>query len=154
MSYQPNLPVIRDGILYLKAAGSSVLHAVRLDNLTVAWRRTAPVGSVLSGIDNERIYLSGDEFRAYDLQTKKLVWNIPAGQDWPHPLFTRHRAYQLTSHGLVELDSASGEVVRVFRGADSDSAGGRIFALPKMLITISNHAITAYPLPGSTAQGR
>ena len=62
------------------------------------------------------------------------------------PLMTEHRYYQFTPRGIYEVDKSNGQVVHLFRGADRDSGGGAILTTPELLITISPHAITAYPL--------
>ncbi len=147
-TYNPSLPLESNGLLMVKGMQSPRLTALNLDAPAVAWKRSVPVNAMLAGIDNERIYLAGEEVLAFDRKTQELAWanRLPAGTTWIRPLVTQTRYYQFTPRGVYELDKQTGNVLRLFRGADLDSAGGAILATPKLLITVSNHAITAYRL--------
>jgi hypothetical protein len=70
------------------------------------------------------------------------------------PAVTRSRLYQFSPRGIFEVDKSSGDVVRTFRGADLGSLGGSLFVTPKMLVTVSNVAVTAYALDRDLATAR
>jgi len=75
---------------------------------------------------------------------------LPRSADWSVPLVTKNRLYQFTARGVCEVDKQTGQIMRIFRGADLDSLGGSVFLTPKALITVSNLGITAYPLTGNS----
>ena len=53
--------------------------------------------------------------------------------------------WQLTSRGIYEIDPASGDVRRIFRGKDLGAAGGDLYLTDRWLLAISNRTISAYP---------
>jgi outer membrane protein assembly factor BamB len=150
--FGPNGPHLGGGELYIKGMKSSRLVALRPDGSVVDWKRSVPDNSMMAGSDDQRIYLAGEESLAYSLKTRELLWanSLPAGTSGIQPLLTQNRYYQFTPRGIYELDKTTGDVMRLIRGADRDCQGGAILATPKLLITISDRAITAYPLKEST----
>ena len=52
------------------------------------------------------------------------------------------------------INNADGKVMRVFRGADLESLGGNLIVTSKALLTISNLAVTAYPLNSETTKAK
>jgi outer membrane protein assembly factor BamB len=141
-------PLMMNGALYFKGMRSRRLYAVDPAGPKVLWSRPVAMNAVLSGVDRERIYLGGPEISAYDLKTQQLLWSkhVPEGTSWIHPLMTEDRIFQFTPRGIYEIDKQSGDIVRLFRGADMDSLGGNLLLTPKALVAISNLAITAYPI--------
>jgi hypothetical protein len=61
-------------------------------------------------------------------------------------LITADRIYQFTSRGIFVFDKATMKQVQIFRGSDRESKGGYMLLTPKALLTVSNVAITAYPI--------
>jgi outer membrane protein assembly factor BamB len=110
---------------------------------------------MLVGVDDEKLYLSGEEVLAIDLATQKLKWasRLPSGTGWVQPLVTGDRFYQFTSRGIFELDKNNGDTVRLFRGSDLDSSGGVLLATPARVLTVSNLALTAYALGDAAGRG-
>jgi outer membrane protein assembly factor BamB len=147
-AFGPSGPVVAGGELLIKGMQSPRLLAVRPDGSALRWKRSVPQNAMVAGIDDQQIYLACDELLAFDLKTQKLVWanKLPVKSSSIVPLVTEHRYYQFTPRGLYEIDKATGDVVRLFRGADRDCGGGAILTTPNLMITISNRAITAYPL--------
>ncbi len=147
-TFNPSPPLESGGLLLAKGMQSPRLSALTLDVPAVAWKRAVPANALLAGVDKQRIYLAGEEVLAFDRKTQELAWSnrLPGGTTWIRPWITRNRYYQFTPRGVYELDKQTGNVLRLFRGADLDSSGGAILATPKLLITVSNHAITAYRL--------
>jgi hypothetical protein len=97
--------------------------------------------------------MGGEELAAYNLQTQELAWStkLPQSAAWSTPLATENRLFQFTSRGICEVDKATGALVRVFRGIDLDSFGGALLITPQSVVTVSNLAITAYPLMAPSA---
>ena len=141
-------PLMMNGVLYFKGMRSRRLYAVDPTGPKVLWSRPVSMNSVLCGVDRERIFMGGPEISAYDAKTQQLLWSklVPEGTSWIHPLMTDDRIFQFTPRGIYEIDKQSGDIVRLFRGADMDSLGGNLLLTPKALVAISNLAITAYPL--------
>ncbi len=143
-------PLVAGGLLFAKGMRSPRMIALDLGGPTPGWRRPIDVTAVLVGADDEFLYTGGEELAAYDLQTQELVWStqLPISAGWSVPVLTKTRIYQFTSRGVYQVDKRTGQVVRLFRGADLDALGGSLFVTPTALVTVSNVAVTAYPLDG------
>ncbi len=144
-------PLLVDNVLYIKGMRSSRLYAIDVTSPKLLWSRPISSTAVLAGVDQERMYLAGEELAAIDLKTRKLLWSTraPIATSWVHPLLTRGRLYQFTPRGIFEVDTATGDVKQRFRGADMESLGGVLLVSPKGLISVSNLAITAYAIDGA-----
>jgi hypothetical protein len=134
------------GLIFAKGMRSPRLLGLAADGPKVVWNRPVAPSAVLLAADDARIYLGGEELTAYSLKTQELDWatRLPRAVDWSVPLVTKNRLYQFTSRGVCEVDKATGNIVRIFRGDDLDSLGGALFATPDKLVTVSNVGITAY----------
>jgi outer membrane protein assembly factor BamB len=141
-------PLFAGGTLFVKGMSSPRLYAIDVASPRLQWKRPVAQSALVIGADDERLYLGGEEITAINLRTRQLDWStrLPWGTSWTRPLMTDHRLYQFTPRGIYELDKATGDVVRLFRGADLDSAGGVLLATPQTLIALSNSAITAYEI--------
>ena len=136
------------GTLYVKGMRSDRIYALDIGGPKVLWKRPVSESALMIGLDDERLYLSGEEVLAIDLKTRQLKWaaNLPTATGWIGPLVTAHRVYQFTSRGIYELDKSNGDTLRIFRGGDLDSLGGVLIAQPGRLISVSNLAVTSYLL--------
>jgi outer membrane protein assembly factor BamB len=146
-------PLVVENKIYFKGMQSPRLYCVDLAGPALVWKREVSKKSLLIGIDHDRIYLGGEEIMAIDLKTRKLTWStpVPMATGWIRPVMTEHRVYQFTSRGVYELDKATGDQVRLFRGADLESLGGTMLVTPGALLTVSNLAVTAYRVDGAAA---
>ncbi len=140
-------PIRAAGLMFAKGMRSSRLLGVQTEGPGLAWKRPVSKTAVILAADDERIYMGGEELTAYSIKTQELLWatQLPRSASWSTPVLTRTRLYQFTSRGICEVDKQTGEVLRIFRGADLDSLGGALLVTPQALITVSNLAITAYP---------
>jgi outer membrane protein assembly factor BamB len=130
---------------------SDRLYAIDPDRMKVLWERPIAKASRLLGADDRALYLGGAELGAIDLKTRSLLWatRLPGDSMDCRVLVRPDGLWQLTPRGIYEIDPASGEVRRIFRGKDLGSAGGDLVLTDRWLLSISNKAITAYPRRGA-----
>jgi hypothetical protein len=135
-----------DGLLYLKEAGSSELVAVDPTGPSIVWKRPVEKAAQLVGIDQDAVYTLDTELASIDRQTRKLRWAIrlPIYSGGLSALVGPDSLLVLTSRGLFELDRSSGDVQRIFRGADLASAGGRLHLIGRQLVAVTRMSITSY----------
>ncbi len=88
-----------------------------------------------------------------DLKTRALLWatRLPGGSMESRVLVRPEGVWQLTPRGIYEVDPASGDVRRIFRGKDPGSAGGDLLLTDRWLLAVSNRSIAAYPRRSSGA---
>lgn len=143
----------RDGLLYLKEAASRELVAVDPSGPSVVWRRPVEQAAQLVAVDQDNVYVLDTELLAIDRQTHALRWGIrlPIGAGGLSALVGPDSVLVLTNRGLFELERDSGDVRRIFRGADLKSAGGRLCLIGQQLIAITNISITSYGEAATTA---
>lgn len=143
-----NTPLFADGVLYVKGMRSSRLVAIEVSGPRLRWQRPVPKSSVLVAIDGDHLLMGGEEISRIRLSDQKLEWatRIPVGTPQARPIVTRNQVLQFTPRGIFVLDKKTGDRVALVRGGDLDSLGGALFPLPNALVTVSNLAITAYPL--------
>jgi outer membrane protein assembly factor BamB len=133
--------------LLVKGVQSGRLFAVDPNRMKVLWDRVIAKSSRLLGADDRSLFLGGPELSALDLATRKLLWatRLPGGSMEARVLVRPDGLWQLTSRGVFELDPKSGEVRRIFRGQDLGAVGGDLILTDRMLLTVSNRSISAYP---------
>jgi outer membrane protein assembly factor BamB len=152
-------PPLATGEAFLvKGMQSDRLYAVDPSKMKVLWERPITKSSRLLGVDDNTIYLGGDELTAVDLRTRKLLWatRVPNGSLDGRVLVTKGGLWQLTSRGIFEIEPRTGDVKRIFRGKDLGSVGGDLLLTDRWLLAVSNRTITAYPRrgPGAEASAR
>lgn len=148
-------PQMIKGILYVKGMRSNRLYAVDPVRPKVLWHRPVPKIATFIGADDKRFYLGGEEISAFDLATRKIIWSVQVnlGTAYASQLLTQGRIYHFSSHGICEIDKTNGQVAHLIRGADRESLGGELIVTPNALLTVSNLAITAYPIQGQQPKG-
>ncbi|HEX3725999.1 MAG TPA: hypothetical protein VHV08_07135, partial [Pirellulales bacterium] len=153
--YTAGGPRFAGGLLFAKGMRSARLLGVQPDGPSLVWNRPVSKPAEVIGADENCIYLGGEELTAYSLKTQELVWatQLPRTAVWGAPLVTESRIYQFTSRGVCEVDKQTGRLLRMFRGVDLDSFGGALYLAPGVLVTVSNLAITVYPLGAQAAAG-
>jgi outer membrane protein assembly factor BamB len=147
-------PLVVHDTLYSKGMLSPDLLAIDLTRPRILWKRPIGTAALPVAVDGDRLYLAGEELMALDLTERRLLWSnrLPPTTSWLWPLVTRSRIYQFTPRGIYEIDRATGDSVHIFRGADRDSHGGRLVLVGSSLLTISNLAVTAYPVRMHSAE--
>jgi outer membrane protein assembly factor BamB len=152
-------PPLQTGEAFLvKGTQSERLYAVEPNKMKVLWDRPITKASRLLGVDDNAVYLGGDELSALDLKTRKLLWatRVPNGSMDGRVLVRPDGLWQLTSRGIYEIDPKSGDVRRIFRGKDLGSVGGDLLLTDGWLLAVSNRTISAYPrrAPGNAVTAR
>ena len=160
--YQPQEPTVGPSpplssggeALLIKGMQSERLYAIDPDRMKVLWERPLAKATRLLGTDDRSLFLGGAELSAMDLKTRSLLWatHLPGDSMECRVLVRPDGLWQLTSRGIYEIDPASGDVRRIFRGKDLGSAGGDLVLTDRWLLSISNRTITAYPRRGAGAE--
>jgi outer membrane protein assembly factor BamB len=140
----------------IKGMQSDRLYAVEPNRMKVLWERPIAKASRLLAADDRSLYLGGPEISAMDLQSRKLLWStrLPNGSAEGQVLARPDGLWQLTPRGVFEIDPKSGEVRRIFRGADLGAVGGDLFLTDRLLLTVSNRTISVYPRGPAGASAR
>lgn len=114
--------------------------------MKVLWERPITKASRLLGLDDNVVYLGGDDLSSIDLRTRKLLWatRLPNGSMQGSVLVRQGGLWQLTPRGIYEIDPQSGDVRRIFRGKDLGSVGGDLVLTDRWLLAVSNRTISAY----------
>ena len=146
-------PVLHNGVLYVKGMRSTRLCAVDLAAAKLVWERPVSKSAVALSIDGQHMLLGGDELTALDLNNQRLVWatRLPLATGWTRPAVTKNRIYQFTPRGIFVLDKQNGDRLALARGADLESLGGMVILTQHGLLTVSNLAVTCYPLSPTTS---
>jgi outer membrane protein assembly factor BamB len=154
----PGELLVRGGTLYAKEAGGSVLNAIDLTGPSpaLAWKRPLDAADTIAGMDDRFVYVLGRGLSAIELPSKSMKWStvIPAATGSLRPIVANGAAYVLGMRGVYQVDTRTGDVTRIFRGSDRDAVGGALLVAGDKLITVSNTAITAYPLRPRDRQAR
>lgn len=150
----PGVPISIGSSMLVKGIQSDRLTAIDPDRMKVLWDRPIAKKSRVLGVVGDRMVLGGTELSAVDLNTRVMRWSthLPGGSLDCRVLVRPDGIWQLTPRGIFEVDPASGEVRRIFRGKDLGSAGGDLVLTDRWLISISNRTITAYPRWGGGAE--
>jgi outer membrane protein assembly factor BamB len=139
--------------MYGKGAKSERIYALDVDRMKVLWDRPIAQSARILGGDDQAIFLGGPEISALDIRTKKLLWatRLPGGSAEAKLLVRPGGLWQLTPRGVFEMDPRSGRVRRIFRGEDMGVVGGDLYLTGRLLLAVSNRAISAYPISATPA---
>jgi outer membrane protein assembly factor BamB len=143
---------IRGGVMYLKEAGGSVLHAIDLGGPSLKWKRPVGANDMIAQLDDKFMYFIGEDVSAMDLVSRDLKWSARLPQQCAfRPLMSGKHLFVALARGIYEMDMASGDTVKIFRGADRDASGGVLYQAKDKLIYVSNLAVTAYSMKAASA---
>jgi hypothetical protein len=141
---------VRGSTLYFKEDGDDTLYALDISGPSLIYKR--PIGETvaLAGVDDSGVLLVGAEADRIDASTRALLWSdrLYVATSDIHPVFRGGRIYNFTLRGVHSLNAASGDTDPVFYGEDRQGLGGGVWFSGDRLMTVSNWAITAYPLSG------
>jgi outer membrane protein assembly factor BamB len=145
----PGAIVIRGSTLYLKEQDGYALFAVDLGGSSLKWKRPVDPSATIADVDDQYVYTMGEELSAIDLNSRQMKWStkVPVGTGSLRVIRAGESFYVLSTRGVFEIRADTGDPgPRVFRTADKDALGGRLWRAPDRLITVSNQAVTAYSL--------
>jgi outer membrane protein assembly factor BamB len=150
----PSPPLSAGDALLIKGAQSERLYAIDPDRMKVLWERPIGKATRLLGADDRSLFFGGAELSAMDPKTRSLLWatHLPGGSMECRVLVRPDGIWQMTSRGIYEIDPATGDVRRIFRGKDLGSAGGDLVLTDRWLLAISNRTISAYPRRAAPAE--
>lgn len=139
--------VVRDGVIYFKESMGTTLYAVDENGPRLRWKLEDSELTSLVGLDDSDLYLFYGELSAIS-RTKPLTrWSNRLTVELPGvgAQVGSRAVLVFTPRGLFELSKETGDVSRIFRGADLGSAGGYMLLAGNRLVCVSNLAVTAYP---------
>ncbi len=139
---------IQDGMLYFKERGVDDMYAIDLSGPTLKWKRPVDDSDMIAGVSEGRVVTLGSDAGAIDVNSKALTWStrIPLDNGMIYPLINGKSLFVFLGRGVYEINTTNGALVKIFRGSDKDSMGGSVWRAGQKLITVSNQAVTAYPL--------
>jgi len=142
----------QDGILYAKESDGRVIHTIDPSGPKLLWSRPIAPECVLVGVDADHLYVLGRELMAIDRQTQKLVWarRLPIEGGGLSAVVGPDSVYVSSTRGIYCINRVDGRLQNIFRGEDLGAVGAWIDTVGDRLISVSNTAITAYPLNDST----
>jgi outer membrane protein assembly factor BamB len=148
-----SVPLRAGDALILKGAKSGRIHALDSDRMKTLWDRPIAESARLLGADDQAVFLGGPEISALDLRTRKMLWatRLPGGSGDGKILVRTGGIWQLTPRGIFEVDPRSGTVRKIFRGSDTGSLGGDLYLTERLLLAVTNRAISAYPIVAAAA---
>jgi outer membrane protein assembly factor BamB len=151
---------LADGVLYFKDRGGKVMYALDLAGPSLKWLRPVGMEVTLAGFDDKHYYLlstgqDNTSLAAVDWQTNTMVKSskLPDGNDSIRPIGAGGSYFVFLSRGIFEVNTRESDVTRdtrTFRGEDRESLGGVLLRAGDKLITVSDRAITAYPVGRET----
>jgi len=149
--------LIANGLVLVKEARSREMRAIDLGTRQVAWERPLSTHARLAAQDEKRFYFFDPQLVAIDKgNEQRMKWSVqlPKGSSSTGLVDLGDSFAVFTSRGVFAYSKANGDRVHKFPGHDRDSWGGDVFVHDGKLITVSNQAITAYPLSPAVAEAK
>ena len=139
--------VVRDGVVYFKESTSPTLYALEESGPHLRWKWQDSEFANLIGVDNSDVYLFSNELSAINRTQPETRWSnrLTVDLQGVGAQIGSRGVLVFTPRGLFELSKETGDVRRIFRGADLGAAGGFVLAAGKQIVCVSNLAVTAYP---------
>ncbi|MCA9007806.1 MAG: PQQ-binding-like beta-propeller repeat protein, partial [Planctomycetaceae bacterium] len=149
--------MLSDGnLVYFKEAGMDEVYALDLAAKKMLWKRPIKTSAQLVGIDQKNVYLLSRELEAIDRKTHDLNWavKLPVAAGGMSALLDPEQLWVFTSRGIFEISKTNGDILGIYRGHDLTSLGGSIDFQQGLVLCVSNQAVTAYPVTGSTPDSK
>ena len=137
---------VRDGVVYFKESTGATLYAVDESGPRLKWKWQDSEFANLIGVDGSDVYLFSNELSAISRTKPETRWSNRLTVDLQGigAQVGSEGILVFTPRGLFELSKETGDVRRIFRGADLGAAGGFLLFAGKRLVSVSNLAVTAY----------
>lgn len=147
---------MRDGLLYFKDRGEKMMFALDLGSPQLKWKRPVGDDTSIVGYDDQNFYLlstgqDNTSLSTVDWQSGKMLRSskLPDANENVRAIAAGTSYLVFLSRGIFEVDTAVTDVTRdtrTFRGIDKDALGGILLRTGDKLISVSNLAVTAYPV--------
>ena len=145
----PGSMLVIGGLLYFRSAGCPELFALDPSGPELLWRASIGRDERIVAVDQEHVYLAGDELRAVSRADGERVWSRPlmlaAGTGGVQQSSTS--LWVLTRRGLFEIDKQSGHHVRVWRGDLARMGGGDLLWSQAGLLAVGPDEVLSFGGP-------
>src|SRR5262245_38362129 len=151
----PGALLVRDGVLYVKETGAEGVYAIDLAGPTLKWRRPMDGSESVAGVNSNLLISIGQDVCGIELDHQKMLWSarLPDGcTNTLSPILADKGVLIFAGRGIFQIDLGGGDVSGMFRGQDRDSLGGAVYTVGGKMMTVSNQAVTAYPLGNGAAR--
>ena len=144
--------VAHDGRLYLKEKSARMLYAVDPSGPTMLWKRPLGKDTGVAAVDDGRLLTIGAEAGSIGVDDHALKWSTPLRVKTGGlvPVVAGKQMLIASARGIYRISTDTGDVLKVHRGVDKDTAGGALFLAGDKLINVTNRTVTAYPLTKET----
>ena len=117
---------MRDGVIYFKESTSSTLYALEEAGPHLQWKWQDSEFANLVGVDDSDVYLFSNELSAIARTKPETRWSnrLTVDLQGVGAQIGSQGILVFTPRGLFELSKETGDVRRIFRGADLGAAGG------------------------------
>ena len=149
---EPNGTILsHDGLLYLKEKSARMLYAVDPSGPTMLWKRPLGKDTGVAAFEGDRLLTVGTDAGAIGAGDHALKWSTPLRVQTGGlvPVVAGKQMLVSSARGIYRISTDTGDVLKVHRGADKDTAGGALFLAGDKLINVTNRTVTAYPLADS-----
>jgi outer membrane protein assembly factor BamB len=143
----PSAILISGSTLYLKERINNMVFALDLAGPSLKWKRQVDRDSTIMAVDDSAIYLFGKELSCVDLATREMRWStrIPLSSSTIEPFVIGARALIYSSQDIYDVDLKTGRR-DVWKTDEKGVIGGAMLWLGDRMISVSNRAVSAYPL--------
>jgi outer membrane protein assembly factor BamB len=152
-NFEAGLTMLMDsGLLYLKDSSGRMMYTIDPMGPALKWKRPLNAEEMVVGIEGDRAYVMGRELSAMDLKTRRLLWStkLPVVSGGVRPMLAKGHLYVPTGRGIYDIDPANGDVLKIHRGADRESMGGRMIVIGDRVVCVGDVCVTAYRMGEST----
>jgi outer membrane protein assembly factor BamB len=151
----PGVAHVQESNLYIKEQAGDAMYAIDLAGPSLKWKRPLSASDTLVRVDQQTVDVLGTDLSSIDLATRTMKWStkLPIENGSVRAIASGNSMYVFSGRGIFEVDRTNGDPLRIFRGADRQSAGGTMLSAGGRLICVSNLAVTAYQ-PGDAQAAR
>ena len=135
-------------VAFLKDGGRGSVAAVDLQSRRHLWQRPTDGDSEIVAVDDERVYVLGEELLALSREDGSLVWSVPLplNNGGLSAVLMGESIAVFTDRGLYRVGRRDGSIVEIHRDIEPESGGGRVLMAGGRLVTVSERQITAYDI--------